>query len=93
MSDLNVGDRVRLKLWLKPLDSVVAVLAEISLRIQLPDLTFTDVGTPDIKEESANKFYFDYLCTQTGKHKYKYTSSGTVDAVEFGVFDVKEGLF
>lgn len=93
MSSLDIGDRIRLKFKLKPLDSVTAVLAEISLRIKLPDDSVVDVDNGDIEQETTNAFYYDYLCAQAGKHKFKFTSSGTVDAVEFGVFEVKEGLF
>lgn len=93
MSTLYVGDMIRLRFDLKPLDNVVALRSEISLQIKLPDDTIVDVDNADIEESASNKFYYDYLITQPLKHSYKFTSSGTVYAVDQGTFAVKENLF
>lgn len=71
----------------------MADLAEISLTIRLPDETEIEVDNGDIVESADNRFYYDYLTTTAGRHYFKYVSSGTVNAVEFGLFDVKANVF
>lgn len=93
MSNTYPGDTVRLKFNITPFDSEVAVLGEISLTIRLPDGTQVEVDNGDIVESADNRFYYDYLTTTAGRHNFKYVSSGTVDAVEFGLFDVKANVF
>jgi len=87
-SKTNIGDRQKITCVFTP-ETGNTVAAEVTLVIKPPTGASVTYNNGDITQVTTDSYRYDYLCTQSGIHHYRWVSSGTVDAAEEGFFTVQ----
>lgn len=86
---MSIGDRAKLTAVFTPeAGSPNTLPAEVTLLVREPnghEQLFTSAAITAVTTDS---YRYDFLCTQSGKHHYRWQSSGQVDAAEEGSFTV-----
>lgn len=86
---IDIGDRVKITVVFAP-ETGNTVPSQVTLAVKAPDGATSLYTSAQITAVATDSYRYNFLVTQSGKHYYRWASSGTVDAAEEGSFVVVE---
>ena len=86
-----VGSAVRCKARFVGPDNEAFDPSAAAFAIMLPDGTINNALTP-VYAGTVGEYYVDYVTTQTGRHRFKFTSTAPYVVIGEDEFSVKESI-